>query len=63
MDLDTPDHIAAHLARYAGITGGIGAVEQLFASSAEVTAADLRDAAAALLRKERRTTAVLTGRR
>lgn len=63
MELDTPDHIAANLARYAGITGGIDAVEQLFACYADVTATDLRDAASALLGKERSTIAVLTGRR
>jgi zinc protease len=63
MELDTPDQIAARLARYIGVTGGIDAVNQLFASYAAVTPDELRDAAAALLKKERRTIAVLTGRK
>ncbi len=61
MDLDTPDRVAGALARLIAITGGIEAVDQLFATVQAVTPADVQNAARELLRPNRRTVAVLRG--
>ena len=61
MAMDTPDNVAGSLARFAAITGGIEAVDTLFATTAQVTAEDVRDAARHYLTTERRTVAVLKG--
>jgi zinc protease len=61
MGLDTPDNVAGSLARYVALTGGIEAVDQLFAALAAVTPADVQRTAAAYLTEARRTVAVLKG--
>ncbi len=61
MDLDTPDKVAEALSRYVGVTGGIQAVEQLFAASDQITPQDILRAAGKYFVPERRTTIVLKG--
>ena len=62
MDLDTPDNVASSLARIIAITGGIEAVDQLYATMADLTPEDIRAAAERFLQKERRTVLTLTGK-
>ncbi len=63
MNLDTPDKIASRLARYAALSGGIDVVNALYAAYGKVTPADIRKAVSAVLSKQRRTIAILTGRK
>ena len=61
MDMDTPDHVAGGLAPFVAMTGGIGAVEEYFATMAALSPADIQDAARRLLTPQVRTVAVLKG--
>jgi len=61
MRLDTPERVASSLTRIVAITGGIEAINQLYATISEVTPEDVRAAAQKYLLKERRTVLVLKG--
>jgi len=61
MRLDTPDRVASALARLVAITGGVEAVEQLYATYETIEPADVQAAARALLVPARRTVGVLRG--
>lgn len=61
MGLDTPSSVAGGLARIVAVTGGIEAIDQLFATLNEVTPEDIQSAANAYLSASRRTVAVLRG--
>ncbi|RMG44965.1 MAG: insulinase family protein [Acidobacteria bacterium] len=61
MGLDTPDHVAASLARIVAVTGGIEAVETYYTTLEQVTREDVRQAALRLT-PQRRTVAVLRGK-
>ena len=61
MGLDTPDGTANSLARFIAHTGGITAVDQLYATLATVTPADVQAAAKRFLVAQHRTIAVLKG--
>ncbi len=61
MGLDTPSHVARSLARTIAVTGGIEAVETLYATYDQVTPEDVRKAAQEILVDTRRTVAVLRG--
>ncbi len=61
MDLDTPSRVADNLARIVALTGGVEAVDRLFAAYDAVTPEDVRAAAQHYLVRERRTVAVLRG--
>ncbi|MEP0772933.1 MAG: insulinase family protein [Acidobacteriota bacterium] len=62
MSLETPDAVAGALAPMIALSGGAEAVDTLFATLASLTPGDVQAAARALLRPERSTVAVLTGR-
>ncbi len=61
MRLDTPGRVAGRLTRLIAITGGIEAVEQFYATVADLTPEDIQAAARKFLQKERRTVLVLKG--
>jgi zinc protease len=61
MNLDTPGRVAGRLARLIAITGGIEAVDQFYATMADLTPADIQAAAQKFLQVERRTVLVLKG--
>jgi zinc protease len=61
MGLDTPMNVARSLARIIAVTGGIGAVDTLYDTYAQVTPADVQAAARKYLLPKRRTIAVLRG--
>ena len=61
MDLDTPEKVAEALGRFVAVTGGIEAVDQLFAASEKVTPQDIMHAAGKYFVPERRTVVVLKG--
>jgi zinc protease len=61
LDLDTPGSVASRLARTIALTGGIEAVDQLYATMDELTREDIRAAAQRYLLSERRTVLVLKG--
>ncbi len=61
MGLDTPDGTANSLARFIAHTGGITAVDQMYAALATVTPADVQAAAKRFLVPQHRTVAVLKG--
>jgi zinc protease len=61
MALDTPDRVASALARIVAITGGVEAVDRLYATYDRITPEDIQDAARTYLVPERRTRAVLRG--
>ena len=61
MNLDTPDKVAGNLARFAAMTGGIECVDQLFATFARVTPADIQRVAQTYLMSDKRTVVVVTG--
>jgi zinc protease len=62
MRLDTPEKVAGSLARYVALTGGIEAVDQLYAAYDQVTAQDVLDAARRFFVRDTRTVITLTGR-
>jgi zinc protease len=61
MSLDTPERAGSRLARTVALTGGIEAVDELYATIATITAEDVQAAAQRFLQKERRTVLVLKG--
>lgn len=63
MNLDTPDKVAGRLARYVALTGGITAIDALYATIDAITPEDVRDAAQYWLVKNQRTVATLKGRK
>ncbi|MDI6766919.1 MAG: pitrilysin family protein [Bacteroidota bacterium] len=61
MGLDTPDHVAGGLARFAAITGGIDVIDQLYGQLEKISPPDIVSAAKKYFTKERRTVVVLKG--
>ncbi len=61
MNLDTPSGVAGSLVRILAVTGGIGAIEELYATASEVTPEDVRSAAQQYFQTQKRTVAVLRG--
>jgi zinc protease len=61
MGLDTPGRVAGGLARLIALTGGIEALDELYATLDGLTPEDIRAAAQRYLQKERRTVLVLKG--
>jgi zinc protease len=61
MSLDSPESVAGHLARFVGVTGGIEAIDELFAAEATVTPEEIMHAAKKYFVAERRTTVLLKG--
>jgi zinc protease len=61
MSLDTPDRVASRLARLIAITGGVEAVDRMYATIDGITPADLQAAANKYLLENRRTIALLRG--
>jgi zinc protease len=59
MGLDTPDGVASGLARIVAVTGGIGAVDDLYATYARIEPEDVQAAAREILVPTGRTVAVL----
>jgi zinc protease len=59
MGLETPDAVARGLARIIAITGGIEAVEALYAAYETITPEDVREAARHYLDSRRRTVGIL----
>ncbi len=59
MGLETPDAVARGLARIIAITGGIEAVDALYAAYETITPEDVREAARRYLDSSRRTVGVL----
>jgi len=57
--LSTPDEVCSSLARLVAITGGLAAIEDVYATLDAVTPEDVRAAADHYLRRERSTVAVL----
>jgi zinc protease len=61
MSLDTPDRVASQLARLIAITGGVAAVDRMYATIDGITPEDLRAAANKFMLADRRTIALLRG--
>jgi len=61
MRLETPNDVASRLARMIALTGGIEAVDKLYATMATLTPEDIRQAAIKYYQRERRTVLVLKG--
>ena len=61
MGLDTPSRVTGGLARVVAITGGIEAIDDLYASFDAVTARDIQNAAQQYFVPERRSVIVLKG--
>ncbi len=61
MSLDTPGNVAQNLSRYIALTGGIEAIDTLFATYDALTPEDLRAAANMFYVQEQRTIGVLRG--
>ena len=62
MRLDTPERVAGGLARFVALTGGIEAVDQLYAMYDQVTPQDIMDAAKRFFVRDTRTVISLSGR-
>jgi zinc protease len=62
MRLDTPEKVAGGLARFVALTGGIEAVDQLYAMYDQVTPQDIMDAAKRFFVRDTRTVITLSGR-
>ena len=61
MGLDTPDHVAGRMARFAALSGSIEVVNDLYSTFDTITPADIQKAAAKYFTSERRTVVVLKG--
>jgi zinc protease len=61
LRLDTPGRVGSRLARTIAITGGIEAVDELYATMDALTPEDIRAAAERFLQNERRTVLVMKG--
>ena len=62
MGLQTPDSVAGRVAPFIALHGGLGGLDRLYATYAEITPADVHAAAERYLAPERRTIGVLTSR-
>jgi len=62
MGLQTPDSAAARVAQFIALGGDLHGVDELYATYAAITPADVQAAAQQYLRNERRTVGVLRGR-
>jgi zinc protease len=62
MGLDTPMNVSRALSRVIAVTGGIEAIDALYATYDQVSVEDVREAARRYLVSQRRTVAVLRGR-
>ena len=63
MSLNTPDRVASSLARLVSISGGVEAVDRLYAAFDAVTPEEIRQAARNYLESDRRTVGRLFGSR
>jgi zinc protease len=63
MNLDTPNKVAGTLARYVAMTGGVEAVDEMFATLDRVTPEDIMNAAKLYFDPARRTVVTLKGAR
>lgn len=61
MELDTPDAVARALVRMIALTGGIAAVDELYATVETITPEDVQAAVREVLVPERRTIGILRG--
>ena len=61
MTMDSPANVAGHLVPFIGVTGGIEALDRLYATAERVTPEDIQRAAKTFLDPKRRTVAVLKG--
>jgi zinc protease len=61
MELDSPEKVTQALARIIALTGGVAAVDQLYAAYQQVTAADIQRAARKYFDPQQRTVVVLKG--
>ena len=61
MGLDTPDHVAGALASFVALSGGIEAVDQMYATIDQVTPADVQAVAKKFLEDDHLTVAILKG--
>ena len=61
MGMDTPDRVAGGLARFIALSGGVEAIDALFAEMDKVTPADIQAVARKYLVNDRRTVAILKG--
>jgi zinc protease len=61
MGLDSPAKVAGALVPFVAVTGGIEAVDQLYAAADRVTPENVRDAARKYFERKRRTVVVLKG--
>ncbi|HEY3517323.1 MAG TPA: pitrilysin family protein, partial [Gammaproteobacteria bacterium] len=62
MGLETPDDVASRVAQFIALSGGLGGLDQLYATYASITPDDVQMAAERYLEPERRTVAVLRSR-
>ncbi len=63
MGLDTPEHVAGGVACIVSLTGGIEAIDRLYAQMATITPQDIMAAARKYFTGERRSVVVLKGAR
>jgi zinc protease len=61
MHLDTPDRVASSLARMIAITGGVEAIDSMYATIEKITPEDVKAAATKYMQDSRRTIALLRG--
>jgi zinc protease len=61
MGLDTPDHVAGGLARFAALTGSIEVIDQLYKHLETITPQDIVNSAKKYFMPEQRTVVVLKG--
>ncbi len=61
MRMETPDRVAGSLARFVALTGGIEAIDRLFATLDEITPEDVQNAARTFLVPRHRTIVQLEG--
>ena len=63
MGLQTPDSVAGRVAPFVALSGNLAGLDQLYATYAAITPADVQAAADRYLHAERRTVGVLQARR
>ena len=62
MGLQTPDSVAVRVAPFIALSGDLRSLDQLYATYAAITPADVHAAAGRYLHRERRTVGVLKAR-
>ncbi len=62
MSLQTPESVAARLAQFLAVSGDLTGIDQLYATYAAITPADVQAAAQRYLEPARRTVGVLRSR-